>query len=56
MSPLLNALITEYVDKQLWQFVSLDEWLETELEYRTKMIQMRADLETALLARHPIKG
>ncbi len=22
-----NALVAEYVDKQLWQFVSLDEWL-----------------------------
>lgn len=22
-----NALIAEYMDKQLWQFISLDEWL-----------------------------
>jgi hypothetical protein len=26
-SQLRNALVAEYVDKQLWQFVSLDEWL-----------------------------
>lgn len=24
-----NALIAEYMDKQLWQFISLDEWLKT---------------------------
>ena len=23
-----EALIAEFVDKQLWQFVSLDEWLQ----------------------------
>lgn len=22
-----NALIAEFIDKQLWQFLSLDEWL-----------------------------
>ena len=24
-----NALIAEFLDQQLWQFVSLDEWLKT---------------------------
>lgn len=28
VSQLRNALVAEYVDKQLWQFVSLDEWLQ----------------------------
>lgn len=23
-----NALLAEYYDRQLWQFVSVDEWLE----------------------------
>lgn len=26
-----NALIAEFIDKQIWQFLSLEEWLEAEL-------------------------
>jgi hypothetical protein len=27
-----NALVAEFFDKQLWQFISLDEWLEKNQE------------------------
>lgn len=27
-----NQLIAEYYQKQLWQFISIDEWLEAHIE------------------------
>ena len=27
-----NALIAEYFDKQLWQFISMDEWIKGQKE------------------------
>lgn len=26
-----NALVAEFIDKKIWQFLSLEEWLEAEL-------------------------
>ena len=27
-----QKLVTEFMDKQLWQFISLDEWLDAEMK------------------------